>query len=292
MIPSGRDGHGERASAPALALHLDATAVQPGHLVHETESYPGALASPAEAGFDLLERVEQVRQFVGPDAGARVADPKTHAVAIDRHAYRNLALERELEGIGDKAEHDVFPHAAIHVHRLRERRAVDDEPQADVFNNRAEDARDLRRQRRQIRRFVASVDAAGFETGEIEQGVDELEQSLRATMQDLDAFPLQRRERVPGVGQRILRGSEHEGERRPKLLADIPEEDRLGAVELRQRLCTPVLILMNARVGNRGGDMCSDRLEERPAAGVNDVARCHACDQDACNVTLAGNVER
>src|SRR5207249_11914879 len=40
MIPSGRDGHGERASAPALALHLDATAVQTGHLVHETIRVP------------------------------------------------------------------------------------------------------------------------------------------------------------------------------------------------------------------------------------------------------------
>ena len=63
---------------------------------------------------------------------------------------RDLALERELEGIGDQIEDDLLPHLAVDVDGLRKRRAVDDEPHPGAFDRGAEDAGKLRRQRRQV----------------------------------------------------------------------------------------------------------------------------------------------
>src|SRR5688500_17674915 len=92
-----------------------------------------------------LKALEQLRHVGGRDADARVTDLELDAIAIRAKVDPDLALERELEGVREKIQHDLLPHVAIDVDRLSERRALDDEREPGLFDGRAEHARELRR---------------------------------------------------------------------------------------------------------------------------------------------------
>src|SRR6185437_5515149 len=100
---------------------------------------------------------------------------------------------------------------------------------------------------------------------EIEQGVDELEQAQRIAVDDLTALPRLRVQVL--VGERIFCGAEYERERRSELVADIREEGRLGAIELRQLLGALGFLLVGAGVRDGGRDLRGEHVEER-AIGI------------------------
>ena len=78
-----------------------------------------------------------------------------------------------LEGIGEEVEYELLPHLAVDVDRLGQGRAIDRQHQARLLNCRAEDAGQFRRMRGQVGRLIAGLDAAGLETGEVQQRVDQ-----------------------------------------------------------------------------------------------------------------------
>ena len=67
------------------------------------------------------------------------------------------------------------------------------------------------------------------------------------------------------AGEDVFERAEHESERGAEFVADVGEEDGLGAVELGERFGAAAFLLVGAGVGERGGDLAGDQLDE---AGV------------------------
>ncbi len=83
--------------------------------------------------------------------------------------------------------------------------------------------------------------------------------ALRCATVELAACPRGGRLRA---GERVLERAEHQRERRAELVAHVREERGLRAVDLRERLGAPPLLLVGASVGDRGRDLRGDELEE------------------------------
>ena len=73
---------------------------------------------------------------------------------------------------------------------------------------------------------------------------------------------------------RFVERTEHQRQRRAELVADVAEEGRLGAIDLRERLGAAALLLVGVGVGQTGGDLADEQLDEaartpRRAAGTD-----------------------
>ena len=129
----------ERRAPPDLALDRDRPAVQPHQLLHQRQPDARCPRASGPAALDAVEALEQARQLALGDAAAGVAHRQLgRPAAVAAQRDRDPALERELEGVGEEVEDDLLPHLAVDVDRLRQRRAVDGEPQARALAGRAE----------------------------------------------------------------------------------------------------------------------------------------------------------
>ena len=198
--------------------------------------------------------------------------------------HRNRAGERELEGVREKVEHDLLPHVAIEVHRVGERRTVDDQLQPCPLGRRPERAGQVRRDRREIGRLEHGLYPAGLDARKIEQRVDELEQTLRIAMHRLQIGALQHAVRRPGG---FLGRPEQQGQRRAELMADIAEERGLGAIELGERLRAGLRLLERPGTDDGGTDLRRDRREKVRVGRVEHEAWAQPRDQDADGPALA-----
>ena len=126
---------------------------------------------------------------------------------------------------------------------------MDDELEARLFNGRSKPTRELRRERREVRRFEVGVDAARLDAREIQQRIHEPQQAQGIAMRDLLPFPMHRRQRRPYVSQTIFERSDEQGQRCAEFVADVAEKRRLRPIELRQRLGPLSLLLVRPRVG-------------------------------------------
>src|SRR3954471_8924471 len=97
-------------------------------------------------------------------------------LAVPAERDFNFPLECKLERVRKEVEKDLLPHVVIDEDRLFERLDGDLVAQAGALDGGFESARHVTRQDRQIGGLVGSLDTAGFDTGEVEEGVDELEQ--------------------------------------------------------------------------------------------------------------------
>ena len=64
------------------------------------------------------------------------------------------------------------------------------------------------------------------------------------------------------AGQHVLDRAEHQRQRRAELVADVGEEGGLGPVEFGQRLGPLPLLLVGPGVGDGGGDLAGQQVEE------------------------------
>ena len=71
-----------------------------------------------------------------------------------------------------------------------------------------------------------------------------------------------------GAGQGVLDRAEHQRQRGAELVADVGEEGGLGPVEFGQRLGPLPLLLVGPGVGDGGGDLAGQQVEEAPVAVV------------------------
>ena len=96
-------------------------AVLVDELVHQGKANSAAFERSAPCAFDPMEAFENPRQFVARNSGAGIADDqlRSRSVVGGAHLDGNLAVERELEGIGNEIEDDLFPHFPIDIDRLR-----------------------------------------------------------------------------------------------------------------------------------------------------------------------------
>lgn len=104
--------------------------------------------------FDPVEALEDLRQLVAGYPYARVADDKLGVIAVARQRHRNLAIEGELEGVGEEIEDDFLPHVPVDMDRLGKGRTVDRERQIGPLASRPEIAGEIRGESCEVDRLV------------------------------------------------------------------------------------------------------------------------------------------
>ena len=122
-----------RSSAPfhVVAVNSECTRDQ---FLDQSEADARAFVGAAMGARHAMEALEQLRQFVGRDAGAGVAHGEDEMLVRLTQPHLDFAVESELEGVGEEIEDDLLPHLAIDAGRLGKRRAIDNEPQARLLD--------------------------------------------------------------------------------------------------------------------------------------------------------------
>ena len=90
---------------------------------------------------------------------------------------------------------------------------------------------------------------------------------------------LRRRQGSCLLGQRIFERSQHEGEGRAELMADVGKEGRFRPIDLGQRFSAFAFFLMRTRVRDCGGHRRSDEIVEGAIGLIQRKARADAGDQ-------------
>ena len=245
-------------------------------LLHQGEADARPLVRPAARPLDPVESLEDAGQFLGRDAGPGVADGQLRRDAGGSEADGDRPLEGELEGVGGEVQDDLLPHVTVHVNRLRQRWAVHDQTQPGLLAGGAEVAGQLRCQRRQVGRLVNRLHPAGLDPREVQEGVDQLQEPQAATVRRLQPLALPARQGLGGVGERVLDRAQDQGQRSAELVRGVGEEGGLRPVELREGLCPLLLLLVGPGVGDGGGDLAGDQLEEATVLVVEPQPRADA----------------
>jgi hypothetical protein len=278
MVGAARNPDAERRPLVEPARDRHTAAVEVDELLDQGETYPGALVAPRAGALDPVESLEEPRQLARRDPRPGVAHLELDVLLVQPYPNRDRAGEGELDRVREEIEDNLLPHVAVDVDGLRQRGAIDDERQASSLDRGAKAARELRRQHREIERLVDRLDAAGLDSRELEQRVDELEQAQRVAVEEVDRLG---RDGSPGRRRpQILDRREHEGQRRAELVAHVAEEGGLGAIELGKRLGAPALGLVGARVADGGRDLVRDQAEKPPIPVVEAAARAHPGDEE------------
>jgi hypothetical protein len=115
-----------------------------------------------------VEALEDARQLALGDAGAGVAHREHSLPALGADRDRDLAVESELEGVGDEIEDDLLPHVTVDIDRLGKWRAVDDESKACFLHGSAKAAGEIRRNSGEIGGLVYGLNTPCLEAGEVE----------------------------------------------------------------------------------------------------------------------------
>ena len=139
-----------------------------------------------------MEALEQLRQFVGRDAGAGVAHGEDEMLVRLTQPHLDFAVESELEGVGEEIEDDLLPHLAIDAGRLGKRRAIDNEPQARLLDRRAKHAGEFCRRGGEVGRFVDGLHAPCLDAREIEERVDQFQEPQTVSVGKVDLVMLAR----------------------------------------------------------------------------------------------------
>src|SRR4029077_16138835 len=125
---AGRNRDFEYRSLTEAAGDIDHPAVQLYQLVDESKANARPFLTAAGLAFDTVKALEQPWQLLLGNTHPGVPHGQNRPVAcrVERDADGDLAFEGELEGIREKVENDVLPHAPIDMNRYGERRAIDD----------------------------------------------------------------------------------------------------------------------------------------------------------------------
>jgi hypothetical protein len=210
------------------------------------------------------------------------------AVGAGPQAHGDAAVEGELQRVGQEVENDLLPHVAIDRHRMLQRRAVDREREAGSLDGGAEGRGELGGEGGKIERFEVRPRAAGLDAREVEQSIDQLQQPHAVAVRDRDELAAVLARVVSRRGQYLFQWRQHQRERRAELVADVGEEQRLGAVDLGQRLGAAALLLVGLGAGDRGGDLAGYQLEERGVGALVEAKRVQAGDQQPHAAGAAG----
>src|SRR5262245_13872942 len=271
MIHAGPNAYGEGRTFAFPALRLYFAAVQAGQFLRQRQPNTSAFVRARFGAAHAMKPLEDFRQFGFWNAYAGIAYRKLHPFVAPPQPHFDFTFEGEFERVAQEIEDDLFPHLAVDVHRLGQRRAIYTEPQAGLVDGGAEDAGKFRGVRRKVGRFVVGLDAARFDAREIQKRVDELEQAQAVAMRDFKALL-----RCGILAQLIFQRPEHEREGGAKLVAHVGEKRRLGPVQFRQRFGALLLGFIRPGVGDGRADMARDQAEERPVSVVKHPAGAYA----------------
>ena len=132
------NGDLEGCSYPNGAIHRYGAAVQLDQLLDEGQANSRSFLSTPDGAFDAMESFEHARQLRFGNADTAVFHNEHCVGTIGVDCNLDPAVQREFECIGDEVENDLFPHLAVDVDRLSERRTTHVQSQACSFACRAE----------------------------------------------------------------------------------------------------------------------------------------------------------
>ena len=196
------------------------------------------------------------------NAHAGVAYSQLNRAVHPLQRQRHLAFEGELECVRQQVEDDLLPHVAVDINRLTQRLAVHRESQARFFHRRAEDAGDLRGKAGEIGRLIDCLHAPSFDAGEIQQRVDQLQQAQGIAAGGNELLVTFRAETLARFRQNLFQRTQHQRQRSAKLVADVAEELRLGAIEFGQLLGSIAFGLIGGSVGDGSRDLVGEQREK------------------------------
>ena len=225
--------------------------------------------------------------------------PVPVSVTVSSHArlgggdpHPDRALHRELHGVREQVEHDLGPEVAVDVHRLGKGFDLDDEAEPEALDGRLEHAGELAGVVPEVDRLEARLDPPGLQPGEVQQGVDQLEQPLPVAEDHLHPLPLPVGQRVGRFAEGVLGRPQQQRQRGAELVADVHEEVGLGLVELGELLGATLLELVGPRVGEARGDLSGDQLAEVAVAVVERAEPVEAEDLEAVGPAAGRGLER
>ena len=258
----------EHGALPDDAVRADLAAMEPHQLLHEREADAAALEAAALRALHAVEALEKPGQLVLGDADAGIANLDGRGLPVGGGADRNTDLAREgkLEGIGEQVQQNLLQHLAIDIDGLRKGRAIQHQPEPGLLDRRTEARRDAGGETGEVGRPVGRLDAAGLDAREVEQRIDQPQQPVAIAMRQRHVAPCILGRHF-GI-QHFLERTQHEGERRAELVADVGEEGGLGAVQLGQRLDPATLFLVGVGAGDRRADLAGDEVDELGVAVV------------------------
>ena len=133
--------------------------MQLDEFLDQRQADAAAFEAAAPCAFDPVEALEDPAQLMLGNTRACVLDREFDGAAGLPQPDLDRAFEGEFERIGEEVEHDLLPHIAIHIDRLRECRAFDYQFQAGLLGSRTKIAGKLGRERRQVGRLEAGLSA-------------------------------------------------------------------------------------------------------------------------------------
>lgn len=123
------------------------------------------------------------------------------------------------------------------------------------------------------------MNAPGLDTREVEQRVDQSQQTQRVSVCDLKELVILRKNLVFGLRQHLLEWIQHQRQRRAEFMAHIGEKCCFGAIDLGQSLGAHAFRFEGARLRDARRDVPRDEIKEASVAGIEDAARAHAGNQ-------------
>ena len=190
-MPSGIDTVNVLPAAE-LALGPDRAAVQPDQLLHQGQADPRPSCVRPRAPSTRWNRSKS-RGI--SSAGMPVPVSRTDSSTADPAARSETAISPSRVNLKalETRFRTIFSHMSRStIDRLGQRRAVHRQLQPGPLAGRAEVAGQLRGQRGQVGRLVDRPDPAGLDAGEVEQGVDQLQQPQAVAMGDLQPLAMPR----------------------------------------------------------------------------------------------------
>jgi len=269
----------EDAAVTDLALRAHRSAVQLGELADQREADAGALVAARPGAADPVETVEQQRLLLRGDADAGVAHREDGVAVRGEDPHDDPPGGGELDRVGEQVENDLFPHLAVDVDRLGQPRRVDPQLESGPLGGRPEGAGQPRGVVGEVGRPVRGQQPAGLQPGEVEHGVDQLEQPETVAVHGQQAFPLGARH--GGVVEQVLQRAQDQRQRGAELVADVGEEVGLCPVERRELGGPLAFLLVRPQVVHGPGDLRGGQLEEVAVAAVEREGAADRDDQRA-----------
>src|SRR5688500_12807749 len=231
-----REDEGERGPLAEDAVALDVSAVRLDDLLRDGEPEPGARHRSRSLIVRLIELLEDVRQLLRRDPGARVTHLDLHVmVRWGRGQLHGAARWSELEGVREQVAHDFVDAIGIPLYFLGKPIAHrDPELDAALYGQHVEGALELVEQGGEMDRARLDAPAARLESRHVQQLSGQPRERAPLRLDRREDLGLFARERSVYAVLHELKVAQDDVDRRLQLVGCDRHELRLQLVELGQ----------------------------------------------------------
>ncbi len=267
-----RQFHREAGALARRALHADPAAQYIHQLPGNCQPQAGAAVLPADGSVDLLERQKNafLLRLGNADTGIPHLDQQHIVVRLRRrpaaHAHLHLAPLGELQRVGQQVAQNLQQaHPVADQQRRYIRVHLHTEKQPFLFGHWRQAGLELVQQFAQIERLQLELHVSGLDPRQVQNVVDQLQQIVPGTVDDLGVAHLLVAEVATGILFQLVAENQDAVERRAQLVGHVGKEFRLVAIGDHQL----VRLLAQALLGGLAmADIDDDRLHQQFVAAA------------------------